>query len=383
MPQPSVLHVYKDYFPPVVGGIENHINLLCEGLQDEYKTRVLVANPGGRRTKHETVGGVEVVRCAEFGRPGGTPLCPSFPRWLKRMESEILHFQYPHPTGDLACFLARPKARVVVTFQCDIVRQARLRWLYAPLMQWFLRRADAILPTSPPLIRSSPALRGFADKCIAIPMGVPLERYEKTPEIEEKVRAIRAKHERPIILFVGKLRYYKGLDILLQAMRDLEADLLIVGEGREGPKLVQQVARLAVDEQVRFVGEQTGDDLVAHYHAADVFCLPSHMRAEAFSLAQVEAMACGLPLVSCSVGTGVEWVNMNDITGFVVEPGRPEKLSGALRQILTQPKLRKRLSENCRQRARAEFDSKLMIERVKAVYRWVLNRNGPPPRFVE
>jgi rhamnosyl/mannosyltransferase len=382
MARPSVLHIYKDYYPPVVGGIENHLNLLCGALRNDYTVRVLVANPAGRRTVRETLDGVEVVRAGQWGRPGGTPLCPSFPRWMRRLRSDILHFQCPHPTGDLAYFLARPRGRVVVTYQADIVRQARLLRFYAPFLRWFLRRADVILPTSPPLIESSPFLQPIANKCIAVPMGIPLERYARTPEIESRAAAIRAAHERPIVLFVGQLRYYKGLHILLQTLRDVEADLVVVGEGHERANLVSQAERLGLDEQVRFVGERVGDDLVAFYHAADVFCLPSHLKAEAFGLAQVEAMACGLPVVSCRLGTGVEWVNQDGVTGFVVPPNAPEKLAGAINRLLTQPRLRREMGEKARARAQSEFGLELMVERIKTVYRWVLDRRGPAPKFV-
>lgn len=382
MQRPTVLHIYKDYYPPVVGGIEIHLNLLCGGLRGEYDVRVLVANPAGRKTVRQALGGIEIVRAGQFGRLAGTPVCPSFPLWMRRLGGDILHFQCPHPTGVLAYFAARPRGRLVVTYQCDIVRQAKLLMLYGPFLRWFLRRADVILPTSPPLVETSPFLRPVAEKCIPIPMGIPLERYEKTSEIEARAAAIRAEHERPIILFVGQLRYYKGLHFLLQAMRDIDADLIIVGEGREGPGLVRMVERLAIEDQVRFVGKREGDELVAYYHAADVFCLPSHLRAEAFGLAQVEAMACGLPVVSCRVGTGVEWVNQDGVTGFVVPPAAPEKLSGAIRRLLAQPQLRRQMGENARARARSEFSLDVMVARIKTVYRWLLDRRGPMPRFL-
>jgi len=378
----SVLHIYKDYFPPVVGGIEKHVNLLCGGMRNDFAVRVLVANPAGRRTVRETLDGVEVVRAGQWGRPGGTPFCPSFPIWMRRLRSDILHFQCPHPTGDLACFLARPRGRIVATYQADVVRQAKLLRLYAPFLRWFLRRADVILPTSPPLIESSPFLQRVADKCVAVPMGVPLEQYERTPEIESRAAAIRAAHDRPIVLFVGQLRYYKGLHILLQTLHDIEADLVIVGEGNERARLVEQIERLGLEEQVRFVGERVGDDLLSFYHAADVFCLPSHLKAEAFGLVQVEAMACGLPVVSCRVGTGVEWVNQDGVTGFVVPPGVPEKLSGAINRLLNQPQLRRQMGEKARERARKEFGLDLMIERIKTIYQWVLDRRGPMPKFI-
>ena len=382
MAKPSVLHIYKDFYPPVVGGIEKHVHLLACALSDDYAVRVLVANPGGHHTLHETLDSIEITRAGQWGRPGGTPFSPSFPRWLRKLRGDILHFQMPHPTGDLAYFLSRPPGRVVVTYQADIVRQARLLRLYAPFLRWFLRHADAILPTSPALIECSPFLQPLAAKCIAVPMGIPLHEYEKTPEIESRAAAIRAAHERPILLFVGQLRYYKGLHFLLQTLRDIEADLVIVGEGPERPNLIKLIERLGLEEQVRFVGERVGADLVSFYHAADVFCLPSHLKAEAFGLVQVEAMACGLPVVSCRVGTGVEWVNRDGVTGFVVPPGAPAKLSGAINRILTQPRLRRKMSEAARARAKKEFGLDLMIERIKTVYGWVLDPRTPRPKFV-
>jgi len=384
MQKSVVLHIYKDYFPPVVGGIEKHLHTLAEAQRDRHDVRVLVAQPNGRRrTSRERLGGIEIVRVRQWGRPGGTPFCPTFPFWLRRLRGDVLHFQFPHPTGEFSYLLSRPRGAVVVTYQCDVVRQAGLLRFYAPFLRRFLRRADAIMPTSPPLIQSSPFLRRVADKCVAVPMGIPVERYERTPEIDAKAREIRSQHERPILLVVGQLRYYKGLHFLLQALRDIDADLLVVGEGREGPALVREVERLGLEEQVRFVGERTGDELLAHYYAADVFCLPSHLRAEAFSLAQVEAMACGLPVVSCRVGTGVEWVNVDGVTGHVVPPAQPEKLSGAVRRILASPRLHRQMSEAALERARTEFGLPLMLERIEAVYDWARTKRGPLPRFVE
>jgi rhamnosyl/mannosyltransferase len=383
MERSSVLHIYKDYYPPVVGGIEKHIHLLAEAQRERHDVRVLVANPNGTGTARERRGGIEIVRVRQFGRPGGTPFCPSFPLWMRRLRGDILHFQFPHPTGEFSYLLARPRGKVVVTYQCDIVRQSGLLRFYKPFLKMFLRRADVILPTSPPLIGSSPWLKPHAHKCIAVPMGVPLEQYARTPDLESRAAAIRAAHDRPIVLFVGQLRYYKGLHFLLQAMRDIEAHLIVVGEGREGQDLVRHVERLGIEEQVEFVGERTGDELLAYYFAADVFCLPSHLRAEAFSLAQVEAMACGLPVVSCAVGTGVEWVNRDGVTGYVVPPAMPEKISGALTRLLRNPKLRRELSRNALERAQKEFGLTLMLERLEIIYQWVLNPKGPMPRFLE
>ena len=126
-----------------------------------------------------------------------------------------------------------------------------------------------------------------------------------------------------------------------------------------------------------FTGTVPDSDLPALYHASDVFVLPSVTRAEAFGMVQLEAMACGKPVVSTSVPSGVPWVNQHEVTGLVVPPGDVVALATALRTLFADSTLRERFGAAGRRRVAQEFTSARMAERSVALYREVLNVQAP------
>jgi rhamnosyl/mannosyltransferase len=169
---------------------------------------------------------------------------------------------------------------------------------------------------------------------------------------------------------VGRLRYYKGLQYLVEALAMVSPNirLIIVGIGPMETSLREQVAQLGLGERVSFVQEVSDEDLPNYYAAADVFVLPSCERSEAFGLVQVEAMAAGLPVISTELGTGTSYVNLNNETGLIVPPANPAALAQAINTLATQPELRLTLGTNARQRAIQEFSLDKMVERVKEIY---------------
>lgn len=369
----SVLHIYKDYYPPVIGGIEKHIHQVAEGTRDEYDVRVLVANTCNK-TEVEDVNGITVIKAASLGRIASAPLCPSFPKLLKQYAADILHFHCPNPTGDISYQYSRPPGKVVVTYHSDVVRQTWAMFIYGALLRRFLRRTQVIMPTSPLYIDSSPYLSRFRKKCEPVPLGIETELFKKTPAIEAQAEEIRKSvRGLPIILFVGRLRYYKGLHFLIQALPMVkESHIFIVGTGSEEANLRRQARLFRVEDRVTFVGAVDDQNLTAYYYAADIFCLPSHLRSEAYGLVQLEAMSCGLPVVSCNLKTGVPFVNQDGRTGLIVPPASPVPLSSALNKLLEDEALRRTLGANAQTRVLAEFDVSLMIRRIKSVYERVL-----------
>lgn len=368
----SVLHIYKDYYPPVYGGIEKTVSLLAMGVRDEYDVRVLVTNRG-LKTEIERREGIEIVKAGSFGRFASAPLSPNFPHLLRRYDADILHFHCPNPTGDVAYFLASPRGKVVVTYHSDVVRQWWAMCFYGPILKRFLRRAEAILPTSPNYIRSSPYLSRVAEKCHVVPLGIPIGSYVRTQERETAARDIRQRYEGAIVIFVGKLRYYKGLHFLLEAMKQIDAHLLLIGTGPQRKALEAMCKRLGIEEKVAFLGELSDEEVIRHLYAADLFCLPSHLRSEAYGICQIEAMACGLPVVSTNLDTGVPFVNQHEVTGLVVPPASPRHLAEAIRILLEDDTLRREIGERARRRATEEFDSNLMVQRVKTIYEQLLS----------
>lgn len=374
--RPRVLHIYKDYFPPVMGGVEATINILAEGCRVAFDTAVLV-NSGTRKTFQETIDGVSVTRVGEWGRFASAPFSPAFVSALRReaARADILHFHHPNPTGDLARFLVRPGAPAVMTYHSDVVRQKRAMTVYGPLQNWQMARCEVIMPTSPNYVDSSPWLQRHRERCQVVPLGIPMEPLEETPAVAARAQALRAQFPgQKLTLFVGRLRYYKGLEFLLKAANHFPGQIILAGTGPMEAELKTLARDLHIAERVQFLGDIPDQEKIAWYYAADVFCLPSHLRSEAFGLSQLEAMACGTPVVCCDVASGVPFVNKDGVSGLVVPTENPEALGKALGQILSDDALRLRLSEGAFQRARSEFTAEKMCERVMSVYREVLQK---------
>lgn len=250
--------------------------------------------------------------------------------------------------------------------------------IYAPFLRAFLRRCDVVMPTSPRLIESSPFLRAAREKCVAVPLGLPLDRFQRTSANAPRAREVRLSHRGfPLIVFVGVLRYYKGLQYLVSAMRGLpNVHAVVIGDGPEREPLQRLAAEFGLQDRVAFPGFLDDDATIAHLHAAELFVLPSHLPAEAYGLSQIEAMAAGLAVISCDLPTGVPFVNVHGETGLVIPPADDVALAEAIAELLSDQQMRYRMAENATRRARELFDVRCMNERLAEVYARVLKGGG-------
>ena len=367
-----VVHVYKDYYP-VLGGIENHVRLLAEreaarGLD----VTVLVTAPEGR-TRVTQEGGVRVIRAARVVTVASTPLSLALGRELHRLEADIAHLHFPYPVGEVSQLLCGRARRVVISYHSDVVRQKTLLRFYRPLMHRVLQRADRILVATPNYLATSETLQCYRSKCAIVPYGIEQERFRRLERGGPEVQAVRERFgPGPLILFVGVLRYYKGLRYLLDAMVGLDARLMIVGAGPMEGALRDQRAELGLEDKVRFCGAVSDGDLPAYYAAADLFVLPACERSEAFGLVQVEALASGLPIVSTELGTGTSYVNRHGESGLVVSPRSGNALREGIAELLGNEDLRERMAQGAHERAKF-FTSERMVTDVLQQYQRVLS----------
>ena len=213
-------------------------------------------------------------------------------------------------------------------------------------------------------------LRRYPEKCRIIHYGLNLDRFAATPEIEAQAAAWKARYDhRPLLLFVGRLRHYKGVNVLIEAMQQLpQATALIVGIGPMAEEWQQQAQAAGLNDRVHFLGEQPDAAVLPLYHAADIFVLPSTNRAETFGIVQLEAMACGCPVISTELGTGTSYVNQNEVTGLVVPSNDAPALAAAVRRLLADPSLRARMGAAGLQRAHTEFSIGTMLDRTLDFY---------------
>jgi rhamnosyl/mannosyltransferase len=264
--------------------------------------------------------------------------------------------------------LATPAVPTVITYHSDVVRQRTILKLYGPALKKVLRRASRVLVTSEAYLDSSPWLQPVRDRCLVVPLGIDLAPF----------LGVRSRGDGRTLLFVGRFRYYKGLQYLIAALALLpEARLLLVGTGPMEQQLRLQVQSLGLDDRVLFISGVPDDRLPDYYAQADVFVLPACERSEAFGLVLAEACASGVACVSTELGTGTSYVNLDGVTGLVVPPAQPADLAAACGRLLADAQLRQQYGRQARERAAAEFDIRRVANVVAGIYRSVLARSGP------
>jgi glycosyltransferase involved in cell wall biosynthesis len=333
----TVLHVYKDVYPPVHGGIEHHIDDLRRHVPG-WRGDVLVCARSRETTISERSAGLE-VRCGEWGRVLSNPLAPGLVGWIRRLRHDVLHLHMPHPTGEVAALIAGGRAPSVVTYHADIVRQRTLLPVYQPLARRVLTRASQIVVSSWRLAESSPMLTGLGDRLTVIPFGIDLDRFAPGSADPTLVQGYRERFPGPVILGVGRMVYYKDFKLLLKAAEGLKADVVLAGDG----PLRQELESLA-GARVHVLGAVSPEELVALYECADIFCLPSASRAESLGVATLEAQACGVPAVVADAGSGTVEAIENGRTGLLVPAGDAGALHAALARLLGDEALRKSMA---------------------------------------
>ena len=349
----KILHVYKDFDPPVRGGIERHMALMCRFQRAWAEVEALTCS-GGPRARVVERDGTRVTEAGEWGRLQGAPAAPGFPWRIRRSGADVVVVHVPNPTAELSCLIAPPRGVIVARYHSDVVRQASAMRFYRPALMRFLRRAAVVLPTSQRYLETSPVLREIPERCRVVPLGILPEEFD-APD-PARVAALRAEHGGDFVLFSGRHRYYKGLPVLVEAAKSIRARVVIAGDGPEREAARAQAARLGVDAV--FPGPLDHDDLVAHLHACAVFAFPSVERSEAFGISILEAHACGRPVVATKLGTGVEYANLDGETGVNVPPRDPAALAEAVNALLADPARREALGAFARERVRREFDAR-------------------------
>ncbi len=373
----NILHIYKDYYP-VEGGIENHIKQLAEAQAARGHAVSVLVTSRDRRTHTEMLGGVRVIFAARLATISSAPVSPAMFALLRRERPDIVHLQFPYPWGEISNYFFGRARKTVMTYQSDIVRQKYSRVVYAPLMQRVLAQVDTLIASSPNYIASSPVLARWKLKCIAVPMGINPQPFSAVdPRAGDKLRArLGISLNTPLLLFVGALRYYKGLSYLLAALKEIaHAQLVVIGKGPMEREWKNLTHTLGITERVRFVGEVANPDVPPYYAASDVFVLPSSERSEAFGLVQLEAMAAGKPVVCTELGTGTSYVNVDGETGFVVPARDAHALAVAINRLIDDEPLRARMGAAGRARVENEFRLEKMVDRILALYENLISGN--------
>ncbi len=293
-----------------------------------------------------TIGGLKHWRVPGAGFLSFTPALVSLSK-----KYDVMHLHYPCYGNALMVSLARMlgnKQPLVVSYHMDTVGRGLRRpifWLHAKfLAPRFLRQAAVIVVASRDyaahsLLAAYPELMA---KVVEIPFGVDAARFH--PAAGKDMAAKK-------ILFAAALdeqHYFKGLDVLLQAMVAVPgAQLTVVGDGNLKGKYVKKAEELKIGERVHFAGRVSDEDLPKYYQDADLFCSASLDRSEAYGIVLMEAAASGLPAVATAI-PGVRTVVEDGETGLLVPPNDAGALAEALRDLLNDPELLKKMGESAR-----------------------------------
>jgi len=352
-----VAHFYKDAFPPVFGGIEQHIAVLAEMQQAAGWDVEIIAAGARRATQERLPNGVLIQRLGEVGRFASSPVTLAFAGAARRARVDIAHFHHPNPIGEVAERLLRRDTRRVLSYHADITRQRVLGAIYRPILRRILSRMDAVIVGSPIMLQSSPMLTSLHGVTHVIPYGV---RQMPLPALVPR--------EPRTFLFVGRLRRYKGVPVLLHALaRTTGLQLRIVGAGPLEAELARLCDALGLSSRVTFLGDLPDAELDREYRSARALVLPSVDRSEAFGIVLAEALSRGTPCISTEVGTATSWVNRHASTGLVVSPDDPDALGHAMERLASEEDLWRTLSAGATDRSHM-FTATSMTEATLALY---------------
>ena len=371
----SVTHVGK-FYPPVPGGMERVVQSLCEVTKGRLDSRVLAFNTGSR-TVAEVVDDVPVTRVGIWGSAGSVQLAPAFPGHLRHVHSDVMIFHEPNPWALLSYAAVRPRLPLAVWFHSDVIRP-RLQYelFYAPLARPVYRDAARFIVSSPVLAERAAALQPYRDRVTVIPFGIDVDRWTPKAGVCRRAEEIRHEVGRPLVAFAGRHVPYKGVPVLIEAAAPLDVVVAVLGDGPMRAEWMALAAKHAVrgsPARFLFPGEVDDQEMHAYLLASDMFVLPSVTAQEAFGFVQLEAMACGKPVISTALPTGVPWVNE---TGIVVPPQDVEALRAAIARLAGDAALAARLGAAGQARARDEFAMSSMADRLVAVCHDLASESG-------
>ena len=369
-----VLHFFKAAMPDSMGGIEQVMHQLSMGAQKHgIDSDVLALTRGEPRVIEQDGYRVHLVKSSfELASTGfSVDAFKTFARLAKH--ADVVHYQYPWPLMDLVHFVTRCNKPSVVSYQSDIVRQKRLLQLYRPLQQRFLRSVDKLVVASPNYLASSTELEPFRAKTCVIPIG--LDRASYPPADAQRNANWRRQLGERFFLFVGVLRYYKGLHVLIEAARGSRYPIVIVGAGPVEQDLKAQAQQLGVSN-IHFLGALPEHDKVALLELCTALVFPSHLRSEAFGISLLEGAMFGKPMISCEIGTGTTYINIDRETGLVVPPDNPPALRAAMDWLWNNPDDAAQMGVRAAQRYEQLFTAERMVAEYVQLYRQLVEQRN-------
>jgi glycosyltransferase involved in cell wall biosynthesis len=373
----NILQVNKFYYPHI-GGVEKVVQQLSEEfLKDPGVSNEVLACHTEKHDRQTIIRGVHATLAGSYRTVLGMPISTSFPKLLAKLSKgkDIVDFHMPFPLAAWCLNkITSRSTRVVVHYHADVVRQRKLKWAYEPAFRKLLDRADAVVVSSPNLRNRSEILKDYRDKCHVIPfmMSLPSVGKVSADQVAMLKRDIGLPQIVPVVLYVGRFVYYKGLEYLIEAMVGVpDAVLLMVGDGPLKAQLSALATTLGIEKRVFWRSGVSDEDLAAYYALGDLFAFPSSATTEAYGIVQMEALASGLPVVNTDLPTGVPWVSRHDESGITVPPCNAKALRDAIGNILSDSELLAKYKDGALKRAE-DFKPDAVRQATMKLYRGLL-----------
>lgn len=364
-----ILHISKYYYP-YIGGVEN----ICKYIVDNTPTEkvAVVCFNESRHDAEDVVDNVKVYRVGAWVTIARQALSLSYlttlRKAIKEFQPDVIQFHWanPFPAAVLLCIIPK-RVKLIIHWHMDIIKQAKIYPLIKPIETKLLKRANRIVVTSPQYRDGSNPLQPYKDKIRIVPNAMDISLYNLFLK-EDHSNEIYARYgKNKIVFFVGRHILYKGLPYLIEAEKFVKSDCVFIIAG-SGP-LTSQLKANCQSARVKFVGRLSNEELVWHHQAASVFAFPSITKNEAFGVALAEAMYCYTPAVTFTIeGSGVNWVNLNGITGIECPNKDAKAFAAAIDKLLSDENLAREYAEAAHQRVVKNFTIPKMMEKMNAVY---------------
>ncbi|MFH0863177.1 MAG: glycosyltransferase [Candidatus Altiarchaeota archaeon] len=360
--------IVSKHFYPFSGGLEARVFDFARWLSAKGDDVLIVTSSERGSSADELVEGVRVKRSSVLVDVSNALVAPGIFFDLMGGEYDFIDVNLPDPVDCAFAYAASVLRRkpLFVTYHADILRQGWVylpfKLLYFPFERLVFKRAKMIFVTSKEYAVSSEELKGFMERIVVAPNFVDTKKYSTAVD-GSRVRKELGLDGGKMVLFVGRLVEYKGVEYLLEAARSLpQHTFVIAGSGSLEESLRKKAQGLS---NVVFAGKVPDDMLPSYYAACDVFVLPSVTRQEAFGIVLLEAMACGKPVVSTNF-SGMPYVVGDG--GLLVEPRDSKALAEAIQNVLGDDKLAKKLGGNGLKRVKELFDRVVVCARIRETY---------------
>lgn len=378
----KILHLGK-FYPPAYGGIESVTQILAEGASSVYQVTVVCFTREHKKILKEQKGKVQIIRCPSFVTISSQPLSFSY-FWYsvkQSLQADIIHLHAPNVLATFAAFFMPRAKKMLVHWHSDIVGKGFLGILARLLERCLLKRADTIIATSRNYADGSASLKFVLNKVKIVPIGI--QDLSAVHNIDDKKinhpsvhpQLLNFVRNKKVVLSVGRLVPYKGFRYLIKSARYLDDDqvIVIVGSGEQKTELQKLIADTQLSEKVYLCGKVNFEELQALYYLADIFCMSSVNKAEAFGVVLLEAMSFSLPIVATNIqNSGVPWVNQHQKTGLNVAIEDSKALADACQSLLKNKTMQKNYSQASRQRFETCFTAKIFVNNVLALYKKLL-----------